>query len=91
MKKRLLTIIAFIVAIGSIIALKAVIADAQNTKNMPKEKVFRIERSTPKEAIACIECHKKENPGLFADWAQSRHASANITCYDCHKAEGIRS
>jgi hydroxylamine dehydrogenase len=41
----------------------------------------------PKEAMACIECHKSEHPGLFADWAKSRHASANITCYDCHKAE----
>ncbi|MFH2047028.1 MAG: multiheme c-type cytochrome [Pseudomonadota bacterium] len=87
MKKRLLTIIAFVIAISSIIALKAIIADAQNAGNMPKEKAFRIERSTPKEAVACIECHKKENPGLFADWAQSRHASANITCYDCHKAQ----
>ena len=26
-------------------------------------------------------------PGLFTDWAHSRHASANITCYDCHKAD----
>ena len=54
---------------------------------MPKAKEFRIERSMPKEAMACIECHKREHPGLFADWANSRHASANITCYDCHKAE----
>jgi hypothetical protein len=57
---------------------------AQNT---PKEKEFRIERSMPKEAIACIQCHKHESPGIFADWAYSRHANANITCYDCHKAE----
>ena len=56
-------------------------------QNVPKAKEFRIERSMPKEAIACIECHKREHPGLFTDWARSRHASANITCYDCHKAE----
>ncbi|MEA2062348.1 MAG: multiheme c-type cytochrome [Gemmatimonadota bacterium] len=62
-------------------------ADARAAGNNPKEKTFRIERSMPKEAAACIQCHKKENPGLFADWAQSRHANANITCYDCHKAE----
>ncbi len=55
--------------------------------NLPKAKEFRIERSMPKEAMACIQCHKTEHPGLFADWAASRHASANITCYDCHKAE----
>ncbi len=58
-------------------------------KNVHKEKEFRIERSMPKEAVACIECHKRENPGLFADWANSRHANANITCYDCHKAESF--
>jgi hypothetical protein len=62
-------------------------ADAQTAPNQPKEKEFRIERSMPKEAVACIECHKREHPGIFADWAHSRHASANITCLDCHRAE----
>ncbi len=62
-------------------------AMAQDAGNMPKEKAFRIERSMPKEAVACIECHKRDQPGLFADWAHSRHASAGITCYDCHKAD----
>ncbi len=56
-------------------------------QNVPKEKAFRIERSMPEAAVACIECHKREHPGLFADWANSRHASANITCLDCHQAE----
>ena len=62
-------------------------ANAQTAANMPKEKEFRIERSMSKEAVACIQCHKRENPGIFADWANSRHANANITCLDCHKAE----
>ena len=57
------------------------------TENIPKTKEYRIERSMAKEATACIQCHKAEHPGLFADWAASRHANANITCYDCHKAE----
>ena len=60
---------------------------ASETGNVAKEKAFRIERSMPKEAMACIQCHKQEHPGLFADWSMSRHASANITCYDCHKAD----
>lgn len=62
---------------------------SQTAANQPKEKEFRIERSMSPEAAACIECHKKEHPGIFADWANSRHASANITCYDCHKAEAF--
>ena len=56
-------------------------------RNVAKEKTFRIERGMPPAAVACIECHKEEHPGIFADWAESRHASANITCYDCHIAE----
>lgn len=62
---------------------------AQTAPNQPKAKEFRIERSMPKQAIACIECHKRESPGIFADWAHSRHASANITCLDCHQAEAF--
>ena len=62
-------------------------ASAQTKTNHPKVKEFRIERSISKEAVACVECHKEENPGIFIDWATSRHANANITCLDCHQAE----
>ncbi|MGD1975009.1 MAG: multiheme c-type cytochrome [Desulfobacterales bacterium] len=56
---------------------------AQQT-NFPKVKEYRIERSVPPVAVACIECHRATTPGLFADWAKSRHANANISCLDCH-------
>lgn len=76
---------------GTVLTLAVVVlligAAGGQQKNMPTEKAFRIERSMPPEAMACLECHKSEHPGLFADWARSRHASANITCYDCHAAE----
>ena len=62
-------------------------AGALAQPNYAKVKEFRIERSIPPEAVACIECHKQTNPGLFGDWASSRHASANITCLDCHLAQ----
>ena len=54
---------------------------AQQT-NFPKVKEYRIERSVPPLAVACIECHRATTPGLFADWAKSRHANANISCLD---------
>ena len=73
-------------ALGLAVGLSMPALAATPTPNAPKEKAFRIERSMPKAAVACIECHKRETPGIFADWAHSRHASANITCYDCHKA-----
>ncbi len=62
---------------------------AENVAEMAKEKEFRIERSIPEAGIACIQCHKREHPGIFADWANSRHANANITCIDCHQAESF--
>lgn len=61
--------------------------EAMVEANFPKVKEFRMERGMTKEARACIECHKAESPGIFADWAMSRHASANITCLDCHQAQ----
>ncbi|OEU77689.1 MAG: hydroxylamine oxidoreductase [Desulfobacterales bacterium C00003060] len=86
MKKGLLMAMLMIGLAGFVIS-GATISYAQTGKNLAKEKEFRIERSMPKEAVACIECHKTENPGIFADWANSRHAAANITCLDCHRAE----
>jgi hydroxylamine dehydrogenase len=46
-----------------------------------------MSRAMPQEAVACIECHKQENPGMFADWAASGHAKSGITCLDCHLAD----
>ncbi|MFC1866920.1 multiheme c-type cytochrome [Thermodesulfobacteriota bacterium] len=86
MRKNLM-ISALLAGFASIAFMGILLAEAQTGINFSKEKEFRIERSMSKEAIACLDCHKKENPGIFADWAKSRHASANITCLDCHRAE----
>ena len=85
---------------AAVLALSlSLLASAQNDKAAPqasqsaveanfgKEKEFRLERGMSKQAQACIECHKAESPGIFTDWAMSRHASANITCLDCHQAK----
>ncbi len=85
--KKILWIAALMCGLTALMVSGAFISFAQTADNQAKVKEFRIERSMPKEAVACIECHKKENPGIFVDWAHSRHASANITCLDCHMAE----
>ncbi len=85
--KRLFLLGILICGVVGFLASSILVARSATAPNQAKEKEFRIERSIPKEGIACIECHKKESPGIFADWAHSRHASANITCIDCHKAE----
>jgi hypothetical protein len=35
----------------------------------------------------CVKCHTDETPGLVAEWKKSAHHSANVDCYDCHKAK----
>ena len=70
-----------------VVLIAALAAAPAQAQNLPKVKEFRIERAMPPQAVACIECHKRESPGIFTDWAHSRHASANITCFDCHAAE----
>ena len=78
-----------LISVGMLLALGSPgdAAKQEKAANFPKTKEFRIERSMSPQAMACIECHKTETPGLFVDWSKSRHASANITCLDCHQAE----
>lgn len=74
----------FIIGVMAALLTSAISAGAQN---FPKAREFRIERGMPEQAVACLECHKQQTAGIFADWAMSRHASANITCLDCHQAQ----
>jgi hydroxylamine dehydrogenase len=85
MKKNLL-IAVLLAGLAGFMAVSVRIADAQTGGNIPKVREFRIERSMAPQAAACLECHKREQAGVFGDWAMSRHASANVTCYDCHQA-----
>ena len=85
--KKLLCMTLLAVGLAGFLVAGVFIADAQTAANMPTQKEYRIERSMSPQAVACIECHKQEHPGLFSDWAKSRHANANITCLDCHQAD----
>jgi hypothetical protein len=64
----------------------AAFAEDQKLNGADKQKVYRIDRSVSDDARACIDCHSDHMAGVVADWADSRHAHANITCIDCHKA-----
>ncbi|VBB43148.1 Hydroxylamine oxidoreductase (HAO) [uncultured Desulfatiglans sp.] len=89
MKRFRLVAMLFGAAVLLLVAAPRAGITQEEAVNVPKVKAFRIERSMSKEAVACIECHKREHPGIFADWAASRHAAANITCLDCHQAESF--
>lgn len=39
------------------------------------------------ESKECISCHKKNNPGIYEQWGESKHYAANVGCYECHQAD----
>ena len=91
MKRRMIFLLSVVgllaLGLGAGMAAKTPAQKQGAAVNIPKAKEFRIERSMSKQAQACLECHKQVSPGIFVDWSLSRHASANITCLDCHQAE----
>ncbi|MFH1760202.1 MAG: multiheme c-type cytochrome [bacterium] len=48
-------------------------------------KTLKVNRAITKQAKQCIECHAGKSPGIVADWKQSRHAHAGVSCVDCHE------
>lgn len=47
-------------------------------------KTLKVERGLTAEGKKCIECHAEKQPGIVADWKNSRHGHVNVTCIDCH-------
>ncbi len=50
-------------------------------------KTLKVERGLSEMGQKCIECHAKKQPGIVADWKQSRHGHVNVTCIDCHQVD----
>ena len=40
-----------------------------------------------KASQECIDCHRKESPGLYQQWGDSKHYRGNVGCYECHAAD----
>jgi hypothetical protein len=43
------------------------------------------EQADPSEK--CLACHQKGSPGLYNQWAASKHAANGVGCIECHQAE----
>jgi len=39
------------------------------------------------KSVACLECHRRETPGIYRDWTASFHARARVSCLHCHQAD----
>jgi hypothetical protein len=44
-------------------------------------------KSPADRSAACVECHSELQPGIVAQWRDSRHSANDIGCFDCHAAE----
>ena len=73
---RLLLVAAF--TLGSISSAFAMESDV---------KTLKVERGLTAEGKKCIECHAQKQPGIVADWKNSRHGHVNVSCIDCHQVD----
>ena len=73
---RLLLVAAF--TLGSISSAIAMESDVRTLK---------VERGLTAEGKKCIECHAEKQPGIVADWKNSRHGHVNVSCIDCHQVD----
>ena len=62
----------------------AALSLADTAISIAQVKTLKINRDLSEEGKACITCHQQVSPGQVADWADSRHAHAGISCIDCH-------
>ena len=43
------------------------------------------------QSQACIACHEQATtPLIYQQWSSSRHATAGVGCFECHKADKSR-
>ncbi len=47
-------------------------------------KTLKVYHGLTPEGKKCVECHAQKNPGIVADWKQSRHGHVGVSCIDCH-------
>ncbi len=50
-------------------------------------KTLKVERGLSPMGQQCIECHAEKQPGIVADWKDSRHGHVNVSCIDCHQVD----
>ena len=41
-------------------------------------------RSLPPQQQQCRVCHQQVTPKIYKEWAHSKHAIANVRCFQCH-------
>jgi hydroxylamine dehydrogenase len=72
-------------AVFVVIALGTVWAFSQPSSREVHATTFGLPQMSA-ETRECAECHKKDNPGLYQQWGESKHYRGNVGCFECHVA-----
>ncbi len=73
MKVKTLSLLAGLVLAGSGLAM----ADQHP---VPPNVIAQL----PPQQQQCRVCHQKTTPKVYQEWAHSKHAIANVRCFQCH-------
>ncbi len=72
---------------AALLALGSLAMASTSPGSLATARTLKIDRNLSEEGKACITCHQQVSPGQVADWADSRHAHAGISCIDCHAVD----
>ena len=70
-----------------VLALAATTAESSTTSDTsPAPQAIGLAELS-EESQDCVACHRKESPGIYEMWGDSKHYRGNVGCYECHHAE----
>jgi len=72
-KVKSLSLLAGLVLAGSSVAM----ADQHP---LPPDTIAKL----PPQQQQCRVCHEQSTPKVYKEWARSKHAVANVRCFQCH-------
>ena len=73
MKVKTLSLLAGMLLAGSTVAM----ADQHP---LPPDTIAKL----PPQQQQCRVCHQQTTPKVYKEWARSKHAVANVRCFQCH-------
>ena len=53
----------------------------------PQQEISQPTADFVRAAGKCVECHRRETSAIIHQYAKSKHAAHNVTCYDCHRPQ----
>lgn len=74
--------VAVATVVGTVMLVGVALAINQQR---PRTDVERPSAEEVKGTGRCVECHRVQTAAIVKQWQDSKHATANVSCLDCHK------